>query len=284
MAGTAAIIEQHRPTCVCIFGDTNTSLGGCLAGVTADVPVVHIEAGARSHDMTMPEEVNRRLIDHSSDLLLAVSQACLENLIREDVPGTVVDVGDPLYEVFADNMALLPDASADPSAKPKCLMTLHRQGLVDDRKALGTVLGSVSRFAEAQNIEVVFPAHPRTASMIKRELAESVKGISVTGPLLYQDLLYLLRASVLVITDSGGLQKEAFWAGKPCVTVRSTTEWGETIAAGANVLALGDDVGPAAQHMLSIKLSPPSKLTDPYHGQQASMRVAEALVERYGRP
>jgi UDP-N-acetylglucosamine 2-epimerase len=283
MTGTAAIIKQYAPTCVCIFGDTNTSLGGCLAGVTAGVPVVHIEAGARSHDMTMPEEVNRRLIDHSSDLLLAVSQACVENLIREDVPGSVVDVGDPLYEVFADNMALLPPAHVDRLAKPKCLMTLHRQGLVDDAKALGTVLGSVSRFAEAQNIEVVFPAHPRTATMIKKELAESVDGISVTAPLLYQDLLFLLRGSVLVITDSGGLQKEAFWAGKPCVTVRSTTEWGETVAAGANVLALGEEVGPAAEHMLSVSLSPPSQSTDPYHGLQASMRVVDALVERYAR-
>jgi UDP-N-acetylglucosamine 2-epimerase len=278
--GTAMRIHDDTPDCVCVFGDTNSSLGGALGAVASGIPVVHIEAGARCHDMSLPEEVNRRLIDHCSDLLLAVSANCVDNLRREAVPGKVANTGDPLFEVFVDAIASLP--SRTDKALPTCLMTLHRQGLVEEPGALGIVLASVSQFAVDENVRVVFPVHPRTRRALQRDRLEKIPGISFCEPLLYHEFALELRDSSLVITDSGGLQKEAYWLGKPCVTVRSSTEWTETTTVGANVLALGDDVGKAARRMLHTPLDAPSEDRDPYHGRGASTRVLAALVDRYG--
>lgn len=281
--GTAEAIRARRPACVCVFGDTNTALAAALAATSTDTPVVHIEAGARSHDMSMPEEVNRRLIDHMGDLLLAVSRRCVANLRRESVPGTVVDTGDPLFDVFERNFAVggFPAVSTQ-SGRRTCLMTLHRQALVDDWAQLSEVLTGVSEFADSAGVEVVFPVHPRTRATLRAHAGMQLGNIAPCEPLRYQDLLATLGRCSLVITDSGGLQKEAFWASKPCVTVRTVTEWGETVDAGANVLAQGKGVAAAAARMIDM----PARHhlddgADPYHGAGSSRRVAEAIIERY---
>jgi UDP-GlcNAc3NAcA epimerase len=277
------LVTQYRPSCVCVFGDTNSTLGSAIGGVTAGCPVVHIEAGARSFDPSMPEEVNRRIVDHCADLLLAVSSRCAKNLLREHVTGSVVDVGDPLYEVFIAEWRRESNESVESgqTGVRSCLMTLHRQALLDDRRQLSLVLDSVSEFAIAESVQVHYPIHPHTASILREQRVRLGPGITPTQPLLYGELIQLLRRSVLVITDSGGLQKEAFWAGRPCVTVRPNTEWTETIRARANRLAQGANVGRAARTMLRRDLQEADGRTDPYHGLGSSERIVAAIVERY---
>lgn len=272
------VLRSQAPTCVCVFGDTNSCLGAALAAQMSDIPVVHIEAGARSYDMTLPEEVNRRIIDHIADLLLTVSPRCTAQLRAEAVPGRVVETGDPLYETLMGVVSANRTSSIAPDRR-SCLLTLHRQALIDTPDILLQQLAIIDKAARRLEMSVIFPVHPRTAKVVAGTAFDQIE---VVEPLLYEPMIATLAKSCLVVTDSGGLQKEAFWMGRPCVTVRPSTEWVETVERGYNVLATGMDVGIAMCRMVERTLPIPTGNDDPFLGDGASGRIREAIEARYG--
>jgi UDP-GlcNAc3NAcA epimerase len=239
LAALGPLLADERPDAVLVYGDTNSTLAGGLAAAQAGIPVAHVEAGMRSFDRRMPEELNRVLTDHLSDLLLAPSDTAVENLRRESVHGAVRLVGDVMVDVAhlvqpraRGELAPLRDAGVQPGGY--LLATAHRAGNVDDPdrlRALVTLLSAVPA-------PVVLPLHPRTRARLHdggllEPLGERVTLTPPLGPLPFTSLLVHARA---VLTDSGGVQKEAYLAGVPCVTLRDTTEWVETVQTGWNVL------------------------------------------------
>lgn len=229
-------IESIGPDCILVYGDTNSTLGAALAAVKLGLPVVHLESGLRSRNRQMPEEHNRVLTDHASDLCLAPSQQAMKNLAAEGLEERSVFVGDVMLDIFLDTINKLgikvpADASA-PGAP--YLSTIHRQENTDDPVRLQAVLGCL----EALDRPVKLLAHPRlTSKMIQAGLEEAnFPRIQFVAPLPYSELIAALAGSPGLITDSGGLQKEAYFVGTRCVTLRNETEWPETVQLGWNVL------------------------------------------------
>ena len=241
LAAIAPVIADHGPDVVLVYGDTNSTLAGGLAAAQAGIPVAHVEAGMRSFDRRMPEELNRVLTDHLSDLLLVPTPTAVENLEREGVAGRVALVGDVMVDVAAlvrpraaQDTAPLQAAGVQPGGY--VLATSHRAGNVDDPQRLRALVDLLLAVPGT----VVFPLHPRTRSRLESagwlaelEAAPSVRVLAPQGYLSFTALLLHARA---VLTDSGGVQKEAYLAGIRCVTLRETTEWGETVTAGWNAI------------------------------------------------
>lgn len=268
--GITRVLRSERVACLCVFGDTNSTLGAAVAAVKGGVPLVHVEAGCRSYDMRMPEEVNRRVVDHMSALLLPVSEHGADVLAGEKVPGEIVVAGDPQFDVFSEQRVRI-TAGAE---RTKGLVTLHRPENADHRERLAAILEEVVAAPGADTIEWVFPVHPRTL----RALPDVPPMIRVCDPLPYGALLATLLESRVCVTDSGGLQKEAFWARVPCVTVRPTTEWVETVSVGANVLAQpGANVADAVAWALATEL--PAEYENPYGDGRASERIVSTIKE-----
>ncbi|HXQ01270.1 MAG TPA: UDP-N-acetylglucosamine 2-epimerase (non-hydrolyzing) [Solirubrobacteraceae bacterium] len=243
------LLADSEPDAVLVYGDTNSTLAGALAAAQRRVPVVHIEAGMRSHDRAMPEELNRVLVDHMSDLLLCSSEVAAENLRGESAHGTIEVVGDVMIDVAyqwqssatASSVVL---AAYDLTPGEYLLLTAHRAGNVDDPERLLLLADFVASIHD----RVVFPLHPRTRARLREagllERLQAQENLTLTEPLGYVEFGTLLRGARAVLTDSGGVQKEAYLARVPCVTLRSTTEWVETVQAGWNTLAdLGDGEG-----------------------------------------
>ncbi len=249
LAALEPLLAAERPDLVLVYGDTNSTLAGALAAAQAGIPVAHVEAGMRSYDRTMPEELNRVLTDHASDLLLCSSEAPAEILRGERVAGTIEVVGDVMVDVA---QLLGPRAAARTEVLARfgvapggyVLATAHRAGNVDDPARLERLVALLA----AVPGPVVLPLHPRTAARLDaaglRGRLEAA-GVVLAPPLGYLDFTALLHHAHAVLTDSGGVQKEAYLAGVPCVTLRATTEWTETVAAGWNVL-VDLDAGAAA--------------------------------------
>ncbi len=272
------LIADVRPDAVLVYGDTNSTLAGALAAVQAGVPVAHVEAGMRSFDRAMPEEVNRVLTDHLSALLLCPSDTAVANLRRESVAGTVEQVGDVMVDVA---QLLQPAARArtgtlEPyGVEPGgyLLATAHRAGNVDDPARLALLV----ELLLALPLPTVLPLHPRTrARMDAARLLGAVEAaphLRLAPPLGYLDFTALLCSARAVVTDSGGVQKEAYLAGVPCVTLRPSTEWVETVDAGWNVLVDLD----AAQAVAALDRSPPAERPQLYGDGRAGERVAAAV-------
>jgi UDP-GlcNAc3NAcA epimerase len=234
------ILASERPDAVIVFGDTDSTLAGALAASRQQTPLVHIEAGMRSFNRAMPEEINRVVADHLSDLLLCVTATAVENLTREGIAQNVHLVGDLMYDAtliatqqaekrsdILERLALRPGAYG--------VATVHRAGNTDDPERLRQVLDYVAD--EARRQPIVFPAHPRTVAAAEAAgLQLGRAGVIVTEPLGYLDMSKLVHHAGIVLTDSGGLQKEAYFHRVPCVTLRDETEWVETIASGWNRL------------------------------------------------
>ncbi len=273
------VVRDVEPDAVLVYGDTNSTLAGALAAAQAGVPVAHVEAGMRSFDRTMPEELNRVLTDHASSLLLCSSQVAAENLRREAVVGEVVVVGDVMVDVAQ---------SVQPAARERLdllaargvkrgeyvLATAHRAGNVDipDR------LAKLAQLLLAVPLPVVLPLHPRTAARLSAAgLLDALRGAEhmiVVEPLGYVELNALLCNARAALTDSGGLQKEAYLAGVRCVTLRPSTEWVETVEFGWNTLVDLD-----ADAMLAALASPPPREHPQLYGDgDAGERVVQALL------
>jgi len=244
---------RDKPSLVLIPGDTNSALAGALTSVKLGIPVAHIEAGARCYDMSMAEEINRRLIDHCSKLLFAPTLSCKKNLVKESVIGDIYLTGDTMYDVFlkfkgkVDRSDILEKLGL--SDKEYGLLTLHRAENVDYPTRLRSILKGIGK----AKMKVVFPIHPRTANRLKEyNISLEYSNIRIIDPLGYIEMIRLLKHAKLVLTDSGGLQKEAFWSKTPCITLRDSTEWTETVEAGVNQI-VGADAEKIAQAIRAVE-------------------------------
>lgn len=284
LSALAPVLEEHRPDCVLVYGDTNSTLAGGLAAAQAQIPVAHVEAGMRSFDRAMPEELNRVLTDHLSSLLLCSSAAPAEHLRAERVAGRVEVVGDVMVDValLVQPRALSDDVPLrDAGVRPGeyVLATAHRAGNVDDPKRLRRLVDVLM----AMPVPVVLPLHPRTGARL--DAAGLLDGllaadhVRTTPPLGYLAFTALLTRAKAMLTDSGGVQKEAYLAGVPCITLRDTTEWTETVDAGWNVLVdLDRDAALAA-----LARPVPTERPELYGDGRAGRRVVDALL-RMNRP
>lgn len=279
------VIEAEAPERVLVYGDTNSTLAGALAAAKLHVPVAHVEAGLRSRDMRMPEEVNRVLTDHLSDLCFAPTDAAVRNLAGEGITAGVHQVGDVMYDAalhFGARAEAESGALEALGMEPGgyVLATVHRAATTDDPALLA---GVVEVLADAGRLlPVVLPLHPRTrASLAKAGLEAGLgPGVRVVPPAGYLDMMRLERGARLVVTDSGGVQKEAFFHGVPCVTLRDRTEWVELVECGWNVLA--DPADPAAAvdavRRALQRGAPVGERPALYGGGRAAERIADLLA------
>ena len=288
MMGLEKAVEELRPDLVLVPGDTNSTLAGALAAVKLHVPVAHVEAGARSHDMKMPEEVNRRLTDHCSRVLFTATENCGKNLLNEGIPENKIHFsGDTMYDALQRHTAALGSHALKRlglKAGSYAVLTAHRPENVDNPKALENIVNAIIHLKE---LETVFPTHPRTLERLKasgllRNL-EKARHVKLVGPVGYRDMLQLVKNARMLLTDSGGLQKEAFWLHTLCITLREKTEWVETVKLGANMLvgnneeAIIHEVREClAMEGLEKKLR---ELPNPFGDGNASARIIKALKE-----
>jgi UDP-GlcNAc3NAcA epimerase len=278
LAALEPLLGELSPDAALVYGDTNSTLAGALAAAQAGVPVVHVEAGMRSFDRAMPEERNRVLSDHLAELLLCPSETAIENLRAEAVGGRVELVGDVMVDVALRRQ---PSARSDTETPRRhgvqsgeyLLLTAHRAGNVDDRARLRALVELIA----ALPAPVVLPLHPRTAARLEqfglRERLGSIDGLYVTDPLGYVEFSALLCQARAVLTDSGGVQKEAYLAGVPCVTLRANTEWVETVQSGWNTLV---DLDVAAA-LAALAAEPPAERPALYGDGHAAERCVQAI-------
>lgn len=234
-------LRDSAPDMVVIYGDTNSTVAGALAAAKLRVPIAHIEAGLRSFNRDMPEEINRVVADHISDLLLAPTETAMRNLRLENLADRSFNTGDVMLDAVHFNSRLAEERSQilqrlNLQAGHYAVATLHRP-VNTDAGNLVHILETLGEIAKSK-IPVVFPAHPRTVTMLENSEAQWSKpnGLQLIESVGYLDMLKLLRHARIALTDSGGLQKEALFLGTPCVTLREETEWPETIDAGGNIL------------------------------------------------
>lgn len=272
-------ILAHKPERVLVYGDTNSTLAGALAAAKLHIPVAHVEAGLRSFNMQMPEEINRILTDQISDLLFCPTDAAMTNLINEGFarkPVRLLQVGD----VMQDAALLFAKQAAVPQGfnltSGFVLATLHRAENTDDPVRLAAIVGALNEVHKVV-APVVLPLHPRTKKLIARQgLSLNVHTIDPVG---YFEMVWLLDHADLVLTDSGGVQKEAFFFGKACVTMREQTEWVELVEAGANELvgANADKIVQAARSNLGRIVEDINEL---YGGGKASENIVSVLQSK----
>lgn len=232
------VLLNEKPDWVLVYGDTDSTLAGTLAAVKLHIPVAHVEAGLRSFNRGMPEEINRVLTDHAADLLLAPTQTAVTNLDREGIHGSKIRlVGDVMYDatLFYLNRARRPVSIALEEGQPYYLCTIHRAENTDDPQRLMAIVTLLNQLSE--ETAIVLPLHPRTVAALRRLGGRGLNpSVQVISPVGYLEMTWLLAHCKLVLTDSGGLQKEAYFHHKPCVTLREETEWVELVEAGWNRL------------------------------------------------
>ena len=277
LVGVERALLDVRPQLVLVYGDTNSTLAGALAAAKLTVPVAHVEAGLRSFDRAMPEEVNRVVTDHLSDVLFCPTDTAVANLAAEGITGGVFQVGDVMFDLAA--AALTPErerATLDAFGVRRgayVLATVHRPSNTDDAERLEAIVRTLSHLGEP----VVFPAHPRTRASLERHGLDGTVGSNVTlvDPVGYFDSLALVSNARVVATDSGGMQKEAYFFGTPCVTMRDTSEWVETLHSGWNVLVGADPVALAR----ALADPPRGGEREPFYGAgDAGARIAAAIA------
>jgi UDP-GlcNAc3NAcA epimerase len=273
------VLSEEAPDAVLVYGDTNSTLAGALAGAQAGVPIAHVEAGMRSFDRSMPEELNRALTDHAAMLLLCSSEVAVANLRREGVAGTVELVGDVMVDVALATQPRARErtdlvAARGVTSGEYVLATAHRAGNVDDPSRLDLLV----RLLMGVPMPVLFAVHPRTRSRLVAagllEELERAEHVVLTPPLGYLELTALLCNAQAVLTDSGGVQKEAYLAGVRCITLRPSTEWTETVEHGWNTLVDLD----ADATLRALEREPPADRPPLYGDGRAGERVVSALT------
>jgi UDP-GlcNAc3NAcA epimerase len=273
-----AVLQSERPDWLLVYGDTNSTLAGALAAVKLHIPVAHVEAGLRSRNMAMPEEINRILTDRVSSALFCPTDAAVENLRQEGVYQHVYQVGDVMYDVAlhfserARQRFILSDWGL--TEKGYVLCTVHRAENTDDLARLQQIATALTRIAD--ELPVIFPVHPRTARVLRPLLDEANHpGIRMMEPLSFLEMMRLLMSAEAALTDSGGVQKEAFFHRIPCITLRDETEWVETVACGANRLA-----GARVTEIMSAWRGRGSVPDDifPYGDGHAAEKIVHALL------
>jgi UDP-N-acetylglucosamine 2-epimerase len=275
------LLLAEKPDLLLVYGDTNSTLAGALAAAKLCIPIAHVEAGLRSFNRTMPEETNRVLTDRCASLLFCPTETAVDNLAAEGVRDGVHLVGDTMYDallrfapVAKEKSRILDDL--DLRGRRFLLATLHRPYNVDTPEVLAEIFAAFARL----DLPVVFPVHPRTLARIREFGLALPANLRAVEPLGYLDMLALLHAAALVMTDSGGVQKEAGFAGAPCVTLRPETEWVETVDSGWNRLAWGS--ADAIVAAVLAQLTPPERPLMAYGDGHAAEKIAAILASRGG--
>ncbi|PKN64810.1 MAG: UDP-N-acetylglucosamine 2-epimerase (non-hydrolyzing) [Deltaproteobacteria bacterium HGW-Deltaproteobacteria-15] len=286
LTGIEETLLRERPDWVLIYGDTNSTLAGALAAVKLHIPLAHVEAGLRSFNRRMAEEHNRVVSDHLSTLLLCPTRTAVENLRREGIDGagsaSVENVGDVMYDSILHYTGVA-EKRSDVLDRLKLnpgnygLVTIHRAENTDDPVRLKNIFRGLEQIAR-EGLPIVLPLHPRTRKMIGENsaFAGSRPPFTLTDPVPYLDMLLLEKSAKVILTDSGGVQKEAYWLGVPCVTMRDDTEWVETVEAGWNLLVGADpDKIVAAAHSAR-----PGKPRGNYYGNgHAAEQVLQSILK-----
>jgi UDP-N-acetylglucosamine 2-epimerase len=282
LARVEAVLMKEKPDMVVVFGDTNSTLGGALAAAKLDLPIAHVEAGLRSFRRSMPEEINRIVTDRLSTLLFVPSEPARRNLEQEGLVEGVHVVGDVMYDVLLAAVEKLPEENPALNTLGVvpgkfALATIHRAENTTDAARLGTLTGALEQLAE-RALPVVWPVHPRTAKLI-REWNLPLRSVKTVEPLGYLEMLALMRQAKVVLTDSGGVQKEAYWLGVPCVTMREETEWVETVQTGWNRI-----VGNSPEKLVdaAMNASPGASTTPLYGDGRASEHMASVISSWVG--
>lgn len=263
------VLINEKPDAVLVYGDTNSTLAGALAAIKIHIPVIHIEAGLRSYNKTMPEEINRVLTDSVSEFLFVPTNQGVINLEKEGITKNVYQIGDVMFDALklAEN-----NVRTKKYDEPFCLVTLHRPYNTDKIERLTSILGHLNRL----KYKVVFTIHPRTSQILKNNNVDisSFDNIKFIEPQSYFDLIGLQKQSQLVITDSGGVQKEAYMLKKKCITLRSETEWVETLINNWNILVF-DDLNLLNE---AVDVLPGTYLENVYGDGTAAKRISEILL------
>ena len=284
LIGIEKILITEKPNWVLVYGDTNSTLAGALAAVKLHIPVIHIESGLRSFNMKMPEEINRMLVDRISDVHFCTSNVAVQHLKAEGIKNKVYNVGDVMYDALLFHRSKIDDKSDKVSydnllggKKSYILITCHRAENTDNQDRLGNILKALESIAK--EIAVIFPLHPRTKKLIQEYgFSHYLKNIIVTDPLSYKEMLWLQKNAKSIITDSGGMQKEAYFLKVPCVTIREETEWLETVDSGANVI-----VGVSVEKIIKNALNPAVSLSNFEHkiygSGDAGIKIVDKIIE-----
>ena len=241
MIGIENYLQKKNPDCIFVYGDTNSTLAGALVASQMHLPLIHVEAGLRSFNRSMPEEINRVVTDRLSNLLFCPTRTAQANLEKEGITQDVFLSGDVMADAldfYRENLAHTEAVLKEYDLKEKgfILLTIHRQGNVDSCENLNTIISAIREIPQT----IVLPLHPRTKKMLTVFQIEIPKNIKVIAPLEYTKMLILEQAARCILTDSGGIQKEAYLLGTPCITLRNETEWIETVQAGWNILVGAD--------------------------------------------
>jgi len=272
------VMLKEQPGLVIIRGDTNSTLAGALAASKLHIPIAHIEAGERSFDRRMPEEINRLAADRLSDLFFCVSQTAVQHLRGEGIRDSVHWVGDVMLDAMLANLPLAREKSSilgrlGIASKKYALVTIHRAANTDDPGRLRKILSALSRVED----EVIFPVHPRTRGVIEKLEVEVGERVRMIEPVGYYDMVVLEENARVIATDSGGVQREAYFLKAPCLTLRDETEWTETVEAGWNRL-----VGADEQAILSAwrSFNPPDVQSPIFGDGTASEKILQ-IVSSY---
>ena len=271
------VLEQHGPDWVLVYGDTNSTTAGALSAVKMHIPLAHLEAGLRSFNRTMPEEHNRVITDHLADLCLAPTEVAMGHLATEGLAARSVNVGDVMTDVLLQVRGMVSGTEAalpaELNGRPFRVATLHRAENTDDPERLASIVKALSGLDPS----TLLLAHPRLRARAAEHGVDLTTGGLVTiDPLPYPQLVRAVMASVGVVTDSGGLQKEAFQLRVPCTTIRTETEWTETVELGWNLVV----PDPAALADALDRPAPPETDATPYGDGNAAGRAVEAIVNR----
>jgi len=273
------VLLKEKPDWVMVYGDTNSTIAGALAASKLHIKVAHIEAGLRSFNMKMPEEVNRILTDRISSILFCPTQSAIDNLQKEgykDLEIKVVKNGDVMQDgamFYKDLSVSLDDVTLNDEY---ILSTIHRAENTDDPVRLKGIVEALNEIAK--EIQIVLPLHPRTKNILSKSNMTLSKNITVIAPIGYLKMVYLIKNAKLIMTDSGGLQKEAFFFEKPCITLRDETEWIELIENGFNVLA-GANKEQIVQHYKNYKFNNDFSV-DLYGAGKASEVIVKELLKK----
>jgi UDP-N-acetylglucosamine 2-epimerase len=274
-----AWLDAHRPRIAVVIGDTNTTMACALAAAKTRVPVAHVEAGLRAADRLMAEEINRRVVDAVAHWLFAPCARVAAVLRREHPEAVVADVGDVAHDVLQRSLPMTPGPESVPGYDPDwqgrfVFATLHRAELVDVPERLTVVMDGLNR----SPLPVLLAAHPRTAAALDRAAVRLAPTVHRIEPVGYLESISLVQRAAVVVTDSGGLQREAYWLGRPCLTVRGETEWVETVECGANFLIRPEDAGRLPAEIAAASQRPARWDRGAYGDGRAAVRVAAALA------
>jgi len=292
------VLQKERPEVVMVYGDTNSTLAGALSAAKLNIPVAHVEAGLRSYNRIMPEEINRLLTDHLSTFLFCPTDQAVKNLTREGIKDGktkfVKKVGDVMYDLvlYCSELAekkstiLIDLGFITPNSKLRTpnyfLVTLHRAENTDNPKRLKSILKALNEIAK--DAPVILPLHPRTKKMMEVYcLLPRSPGLRLTDPVSYFDMLKLGKNAKAILTDSGGVQKEAYWFNVPCFTLRDETEWVETIQSGWNVLVGAESkrIVDAVRHGVGRKRS--LKQRKLFGNGKASQKIVQIILDHYSK-